>query len=157
MQQLLSLRSRRPVRTLMLAATLMAAAFMLGACGYTDAAGTNYKIVIVSELEDSLAPLGILKYGEVGRVTFEVTRSGHAAIDRTANTQFELRNDDPEDDASAFNFVESSDLSLQPYHTVTSFVYDVQVNLCAVYNGPEVLDGPVETCMLLLTQEEADR
>jgi len=136
---------------------LAALGLLLSACGTTDKAGTKYQVMLESATygeNETFAPIGLLRPGEVARVTFEVTPKDGAAVDRTAQTDFRLVNKEPGDDITAFTLELSPDLTTQPYHTLTAhFVEEAQASLCGTYDGPEVLDGPVEDCAVIAIQD----
>ncbi len=136
---------------LVLAALLLVA--LLSACGVTDKAGTNFAIVIEgADPDQTAAHIGALMLGEVGKVTFEVTPKNGSTRDRTAGATFELVNKQDDDDKSEFVFLESTDLSTQPYHTLRSDFVDAKATLCASYSGPEVVTAaPMKVCMRVIT------
>lgn len=149
-------RIRRPFGSASLMVLIASSlALLLGACGVTDSAGTNFRIVLESLTlgeEDTLAPIGALQLGEEVKVTFLVTRDGQQPVDRTSQATFELVDKHSDDDATLFNLALSPDLEAQPFHVLTSFVEDARATLCAAYSGPELLgDAPFEVCMGVLT------
>lgn len=146
----------RFARTLRALASLLAVALVLAACGFTDERDTNYNIYFESDLEESLAPIGAFMNGEEVRVTFQVKEAYKDAVDRTDRAAFELRDVEHDDDLLDFNFTESTDLGTQPFHTLVSYVYDARATLCATYDGPEVVSGPVEVCRRVMTLAEDD-
>lgn len=151
-----NLRPRRRARTPSLVGALLAVGLFLTACGITDEVGTNFNIAFDSDWDESLASIGVLQIGEPAQVTFQVKKAGQEAINRTAEATFELTDRQASDNAGAFNFVESPDLATQPYHTVSTYLYDVQATICATYDGPEVIEGPVEVCRIVMTLAEED-
>ncbi len=141
-----------------LLAAVAAFGIVLSACGVTDSAGTNFKIVLEGDNpEESLAGIGYLQVGESAKITFVVTPKGGVEADRTTSATFVLAERQEDDDASTFNLILSSDLVAQPYHYVNSYVYDAKVTLCATYSGPEVAGpGPQEVCVRLMTEPEPE-
>lgn len=144
-------RVRRPLS--MVVGLLLA--LLLGGCGVTDGAGTNFRIALTPmiEDEDSLAAIGALRVGEVAYVRFEVKPRDGERVDRTEQAVFEMMNKDAKDNMDDFVFVYSSDLATTP-HTIRGTEVDSQVTLCATYDGWEVQgEEPVEVCMTVLTFE----
>lgn len=145
------------LRNVSLFGALAALGLLLSACGFTDKAGTNYKVIFESATygeNESLAPIGSFRPGEVAHVTFDVTPKDGEPVDRTAGADFRLANVQPGDDLTAFTLELSPNLATQPYHTLTAgSELEAQAALCATYAGPEVVDGPVESCATIVIQE----
>lgn len=148
--------SRRRVRVPLLAGAFLAVGLLLSACGFTDEVGTNFNIYIEGEDDESAAPLGLLRVGEEARLTFQIKRSGQDPVDHTAEATFRLSRQDSDDTPADFNLALSTDLTARPYHTISTYVYDVQTHVCATYNGPEALGEPVNVCRLVWTMTPED-
>lgn len=141
-----SVQKRRRVRVPLLAAAVFLFGVLLSACGFTDEEGTNYNIYIEGDLEESGAPIGALKIGEVARLTFMIKKPGQDPVNHTADATFVLSAKESGDNPDHFNLTLSPDLVAQPYHTISSFVDDAQTSVCATYDGPEAIEPVPPVC-----------
>jgi hypothetical protein len=119
---------------------------LLSACGFTAAAGTNFNIYIEGDHEESAAPIGILAIGEAAQLRFQIKKSGQDPVNHTAAATFELSAEDSDDRPANFNLTLSTDLAARPYHTISTYVYDVKTHVCATYDGPEALGETIRVC-----------
>lgn len=148
--------ARRRVRVPLLTGAFLAVGLLLSACGFTDEVGTNFNIYIEGDHEESAAPLGLLLVGEEARLTFKIKKAGQDPVDHTAAATFELSHEKVDDTPRDFNLALSTNLAVQPYHTVTTYVYDVQTHVCATYDGPEALGETIRVCRLVWTMRAED-